>query len=167
VSDNVNFYVQIPTTLSVLSLSNLPDGTGNQDGCPSGSFGIKISIRYQVKDQAGGLIQTDKMEPQETVKNEVLNGTSLGDPVPTFTDIGPSRITGTSQFTDSGGQFLDAPYGNCQPFAISSYTFTQVIRVLASNQNPYVLKTNNVTLTGTTGGTGTISNGGDVQSSRP
>jgi len=166
-TDNVNFYVQIPTSLNVLSVTNLPDGSGTQDGCPTGSFGIKVSIRYQVKDQAGGVIQTDKMEPQEKVTSEVLNGTSLGDPVPTFTDIGPSRITGTSQFTDSNGEFLDAPFGICEPFAISSYTFTQTIRVLASNQNPYVVKTHNLTATGTTAGHGTITNGSDVQSSRP
>lgn len=166
-TDNVNFYVQIPTTLTVLSVTNLADGTGSQSGCPSGSYGIKIAISYQVKDQAGGSIATNDMEPQETVTNEVLNGTPLGDPVPTFSDIGPSRITGTTQFTNTSGQFLDAPYGICEPFSISSYTFTQLIRVLASNQNPYVLRTNNITVTGATAGHGTISNGGDISSSRP
>lgn len=166
-TDNVNFFVQIPTSLSVVSVSNLPDGSGTQDGCPPGSFGIKVKVTYQVKDQTGAALQSDRMEPQEKVTSENLNGTSLGDPVPNFTDIGPSRITGTSQFTDSNGQFLDAPFGNCQPFVISSYSFTQNIRVLASNQNPYNLRTHTVNLTGTTAGHGTLTNGSDVQSSRP
>jgi hypothetical protein len=167
-TDNVNFYVQIPTTLTVVSVSNLPDGTNTAtDGCPSGSFGIKVGVTYQVKDQDGGLIQTDKMEPQEKVTNAAFEGIAQPDPAPSFIDIGPSRITGTSQFTNTSGQFLDAAYGFCWPSAFSSYTFTQVIRIVPLNQNTYEIRTNNVTVTGTTAGHGTISNGGDIQSSRP
>lgn len=166
-TDNVNFFVQIPTSLNVLSITNLPDGSGTQDGCPTGSFGIKISIRYQVKDQAGGVIQTDKMEPQEKVTGASFNGISQGDPVPSFTDIGPSRITGTSQFTDTGGEFLDAPFGFCWPSSFTSYSFNQTIRIVASNQNTYNVRTHSVTVAGASAGAGTISNGSDVTGSRP
>ena len=44
------------------------------------------------------------MEPQEEILNLTVNGQNQGDPVPDWSDIGPSGYPGTSQFTDSDGQ---------------------------------------------------------------
>ena len=87
------------------------------------------------------------MEPQETITNVTFNGISQPDPVPTFGDIGPSRISGTSQFTNSSGQFKDAPYGFCFNGSYSSYKFTQKIQVLMNGTPFGLLRTNAVTVT--------------------
>lgn len=171
-SNAVNFFVQIPTSLLVVSVTTLPTGTSpSTSGCvPStGDYGIKVAVKYQVRDQSStpAPITNDKMVPQETIKNAVENGVSQGDPVPDFVDIGPSRITGTSRTTDANGQFLDAAYGSCYPYSFT-YTFTQVLRILIDGtQSTYNVRTNNVAVTGTVVGAGSITNGSDIQKSRP
>jgi hypothetical protein len=92
----------------------------------------------------------------------------LGHGSPNWKDIGPSRITGTSKFTDGTGKFLDTPYGLCWPSNFTAYTFTQPISILLHNTR-YPVRTNNVTVSGTSQGHGSITNGtgGDIQKSRP
>jgi len=51
-SNGVTFYVQVPTSLSVSSVSVLPTGTSGDHGCdPTSDFGIQIATTYQVLDQ--------------------------------------------------------------------------------------------------------------------
>lgn len=166
------FFVQIPTSLSVVSVTILPTGTSQStSGCitPSpGDYGIKVAIKYQVRDQNStpAAITNDKMVAQEKVTNEILNGTALGDPVPNFQDITPSRII-TTRSSDTNGQFVDAPFGRCDLYAIT-YLFTQNIRILiAGTQTTYDVRANYITVTSTASGQGSITNGVDIQKSRP
>ena len=166
-TDPVNFYVQIPTSLNVLSVAIIPTQSGNGSVCTSGqNYGIQVAVQYQVLDQAGDPIVTDDMEPQKTITNAVFNNGQPVDIRSTFGDLGPSDYPGTSQFTDTSGRFLDAPYGFCSN-ASTTFTFTQVIRIVALNQNHYDVRTNNVSITSSSSGSGTITNGGDIQKSRP
>ena len=104
------------------------------------------------------------MEPQEKVTDTVFNGTPQGDPVPDWSDVGPSRISGTSQFTSSSGQFLDAPYGACADIPFT-YTFKQQISILLKGKR-YTVRTHNLTVSSSSQGHGTITNGSDVQKTR-
>jgi hypothetical protein len=170
-SNTTNFFVQIPTSLSVVSVSILPTGTSQStSGCITprpGNYGIKISVNYQVVDQNMVLITNNQMVLQEKITNTMFNNVPQGDPVPNFQDIGPSRITGTSRTTDVNGQFIDAPYGFC--FSSSGvYSFDQDIRVMIDgSMSNYNVRTNNVSVMATAVGSGSITNGSDIQKSRP
>lgn len=160
--------LQNPSSLSVISVALLPDGTTQStDGCPdSQATGIKVGVTLQVLDRTNNAIARSDMRPQEKVTDTSFNGTSQGDPVPDWSDIGPSRITGTSQFTNEDGRFLDAAYGFCWPSTFSTYKFKQQISILIGSRR-FNVRTNNVTVTGTTLGHGTITNGSDIQKNRP
>jgi hypothetical protein len=165
-SNAVNFFVQVPTSLSVLSVVALPTGTSGDYGCtPSEDFGIQASVNYRVNDQSGVAVASSEMRPQEQLLNLVVNGDNKGNPSPDWRDIGPSRISGTSQFTSSSGTFLDAPYGACSSGPVT-VTFTQPISVLVGSQARYTLRTNNTSITSASQGHGSISNGSDIQMSR-
>ena len=165
-----------PTALQVISITVLPDGwnTGRngQDGCPPGTYGIKVAITYQVVDKNGKPISRNDMVAQETVTNvKLINPDGKADhntnknPVPTASDIGPSRINGTSRQTDANGRFIDAAYGYCWPTGFRSYTFTQKITIVIGNKN-YKVRTNKLTITSSGPNKGTITNRSDIQSSR-
>ncbi len=169
-SNTVNFFVQIPTSLSVVSITVLPSGNDEAtSGCRIlrfGDHGIIVSIKYQVKDQDGNSITNDKMVGQETITDAVYNGTSQGDPKTEFVDITPSRTISTRSITDKNGQFVDAPFGACgtEPFV---YTFIQKIRILIDNtQITYNVRTNSITVTGSSAGTGSVSNSSDISKNR-
>jgi hypothetical protein len=104
------------------------------------------------------------MEPQEEILNEVINGTPIGNPEPTWVDIWNANYPGSTQFTNAGGQFLDAPFGACTltPFVD---TFTQPISMLMNGTN-YTVRTNSWTLTSTAAGHGSVTNGSDVTQSK-
>jgi hypothetical protein len=175
-SNSVNFYVQVPTSLSVLGSSVLPTGTTPDYGCqPGADGGIKISVRYQVLDQGGQPIRSNQMEPQEKLLNYVLNGGSSSNPFPNWRDVGPSpAVTGTSQYTDANGQFLDAPYGAC---ATSGYlpltvTYDQPMSILVvGGSTNYAVRNNHATITSSAMGTGQITvtsdDGGNIQLHKP
>ncbi len=159
--------VQCPSSLSVISVGILPTGTSGDYGCTPGiDFGIKVKVTYQVLDQKSPptAINRSDMEPQETVTNVVLNGVSQPDAVPNWADIGPSRISGTSQFTNSSGQFIDAPYGACGTGAFS-FSFTQRISIPVKGTR-YIVRTNNVSVSSSSQSRGSITNGADINTSR-
>jgi hypothetical protein len=160
--------LQNPASLSVISVTKLPDSTDpSVHGCVNTSdTGIKVGVKFQVKDRRGEDIQRSDMIPQEKVTDTSFNGTDQGDPVPNWSDIGPSRITGTARFTDAQGQFLDAAYGFCWHSPFDTYKFKQQISILIGSRR-FNVRTNNVTVTGTSVGHGTISNGSDIQKNRP
>jgi hypothetical protein len=155
--------LQSPASLRVESVGLLPDGSG----CPgSQDTGIKIGVTYQVLDLAGHAIARNDMVPQEKVTDTSYDGTSQGDTVPNWTDIGPSRISGTSRFTNEQGQFLDSPWGFCWDVPFDTYKFKQQISVLIGTRR-FNVRTNNVTVTGTSLGHGTLTNALDIQKDRP
>jgi hypothetical protein len=157
-TNNVNFYVQIPTSISVLSVDTLSSGSTGDFGCNpavTGDYGIEVAIHYQVRDQVGDPILSDEMVAQEQT------GT-------TWDDIGgpPDRFATSAnfpslRFTDSNGRFYDVPFGACGigPF---THTDTQPIRIVPLNQNLYLVRTNHFTITSSASGSGTISNGSDI-----
>lgn len=160
--------VQIPRSLSVVSIDVLPTSSDpSTSGCTpdSGDYGIKVAVRYQVKDRNGDDIRKNNMVPQERVTDVYFEGIHQGDPVPNWDDIGPSRNSQTSRTTDSDGRFVDAPYGICGPRPFTSYKFKQEIGIVIGNRR-YLVRTNNVEASSATYGGGTISNGSDIQKSR-
>ncbi len=160
-TDNVNFYVQLPTSLSVVpgSMSTLSCDSSSQN------YGIKITVQYQVLDQNGDPILSAGMEPQEELLNDIINGMHFPDV--DWRAIGPSGVScSTSQFTDTNGKFCDAPLGTCGTVAFTQ-TETQLIRIVPLNQNLYTVRTNNGSLSSSASGAGSISNGSDIVRSRP
>jgi hypothetical protein len=155
-----------PGSLTVLSVTVLPTGTSGDYGCtPGQDYGIKVAVKYQVNDTSGQPINKGNMRPQEKVTGTTYNGTSQGDPVPNWSDIGPSRNSQTSRTTNANGQFVDAPYGGCGD-SPSTYTFNQSISILVGSKR-YTVRANSVTVTSSASGAGSISNGSDIQKSRP
>ncbi len=152
-SNSLNFFVQKPATLSVISPINVI-ANGANGGCIDGTFyGIRIDVKYQVMDQdtPAVAIQSADMVPQESI-----NGTA-------YVNIGPDAVM-TSQFTDADGTYHDAPVGTC---SISSFSqpFTQVVRI-GTNGTNYSVRTNSFTVSGSTAGHGSITNGSDIVKSR-
>ena len=157
--------VQVPTSLRVVSVSVLPTGTSGDYGCtPSGDYGIKVKITYQVLDQNTRAIQSSLMEPQEEVTGFYINGVPQPNPTPNWADIGPTRISGTSQFTNPSGQFVDAPYGFCYP-TVSFTSWTQAISTLVKGQR-YTVRTNSISESSSSQGHGSITNNSDISKSR-
>ncbi len=166
-STSVNFYVQIPTSASVLSVTTIATGaTGNNICMPGTDNGIVVAIKYQVNDQAGVAIMSSSMEPAEFISNSKLNG----QPFPSydstqFEDIGPNAYPGTSQFTDANGQFLDAPVGFCANQSGFMFSFTQRIAIPINN-SLYTVRSNDISVTPGTVGHGSITNNSDISANR-
>jgi hypothetical protein len=155
--------VQVPTALNVMQVAVLPTGTTGDYGCqPLQDNGIKIAVTYQVVDQSGAAILDPTMEPQETITGQIFNGTSQ--PNIGLGDIGPSRISGTSQFTDSNGRFKDAPYGICSAQSLF-FQFTQNISILFQGTS-YPVKTNVVNVLSSLPGHGSLTNNNDISAAR-
>jgi hypothetical protein len=146
----VDFFVQVPTSLSALTVSTLATGTTGDFGCmPTQNFGIKVAIVYQALDQDSHARQNASMEPQETITDQCING-SCSDPQILFADIGPSRISGTSKFTGTNGQFKDAPLGIC---GTASFTATSTQNIdIRIGQLLYPVRTNLFSFTGPSSG---------------
>jgi Bacterial Ig-like domain (group 2) len=153
--------VQVPTSLSVLGVNILQQGSSGDHGCSPGYYGIEIDVNYQVKDQNGSSIASSSMEPQEYII--FPDGSTNGG----FTDIGPSRISTTSKYTASDGTFHDAPVGLCWPVPQTTpQSTTQTIRVLINGAG-YELRVNNYRMNSTNlPNQGTITNGGDINASQ-
>jgi hypothetical protein len=156
----------VPTFLKVLTVSVLPTGSSGDYGClPSANYGIMLDIKYQVLDQNLAIISSSAMRPQET-------GVSF-DGIPYSSDVGPSRISTTSQFTAADGTYHDAPVGYCQslPFQTNqTLSNTQDVTILFNGQS-YPVRNQGFTVSDTAGangfGHGSIQNSArDVSASR-
>jgi len=165
-SDKV-FYVQVPTSLSVLTVSVLPDGPDPPSGCPaSANYGIQIDIKYLVRDQSNppNPIQSASMTPHET--GTLFSGT------PYDNNIGPIPGYPTStEKTASDGTFHDVPVGVCRNLPISNpgLTSTQNITVITPATATYQVRTQSFTVTAPGSesfGHGSITNGSDISASR-
>jgi hypothetical protein len=155
-----------PASLSIVSIDILPTGTSGDYGCaPSQNYGIKLKIKLQVVGDDGQPLRKANMRPEERVTKAVLNDQDVGDPSPDWIAIGPTRISGTSKYTDANGQFVDAPWGFCypQPFTHSEI---QEISIVMGNKR-YPVRTNNISESSSASGAGSTSNGSDIQKSRP
>jgi len=94
-TNSVNFYVQVPTSFTPLTLQ-----TANL-GCPTNYIGFGGQVRYEVRDQQGQTMNAPGYTPQE-------HFTRNGDPA--FEGF---RAFATPPTTDSSGRFLDIPVGTC------------------------------------------------------
>jgi hypothetical protein len=144
-----------PTSLSVVSSEVIP--ITSLSGCTALDYGIAISNHYQVLDQSGIPIASSTMIPQEQVLNEVLNGTLVGNPVPSWTNLGLNAGMPTS-YTDSSGEFWDEPYGICTNFPIVLDTVQQPLAVVL-NGTTYTLRTNYWSTVSAVPNHGSVTNG--------
>jgi hypothetical protein len=170
-SSSQNFFVQIPTSLSVNSVTVLPDGPDPPSGCPGSlNYGIKVDIQYTVLDQngAGHSIQSASMTPHET--GTFFTGGSFDN------NIGPvSGYPTSGATTASDGTFHDVPVGICRAFPISNpgLTATQTITMIVGGTGGTsyeVRKNQGVTVTApgaASFGHGTMTNSvGDIKANR-
>jgi hypothetical protein len=154
-------YGQVPTSLEVLNTQVIDMSYG---GYSDNVYGIETAITYQVKDQFGAPLLSNLMEPQERVYDYYVNGQKQADPKPNRSDIGPSSYPGTSQFTGSNGQFIDAPVGTGQALAFTA-TVTQDMYMLLGG-TAYPMRTNDWNVTASSSGHGSITNNNDVSETR-
>jgi hypothetical protein len=158
--------VQVPNSLSVLSVTVLPDGPGPPDGCPASlNYGIKIDIKYQVLDQNGAAIQSAGMTPYENGTFFTGGGYSG--------NIGPVPGYPTSSLTTAAdGTFHDVPLGICQAYPIGSAGLTslQHITIIMPDGSAPGVRTQTFTVTAPGSqsfGHGSISNSiGDISATR-
>ena len=158
-SNNKGFFVQIPSSLQVVSASILPTGTSGDYGCtPSGNFGIVLDIKYQTLDQ--------RSPPQSILNATMVPHETATLSSPADQDICPSRVSTCTHTTAADGSWHDAPYGGCATGAFST-SYSQNITILVGGQAPgYPVRTNNITLSSSGSGHGSISNGSDINKSR-
>jgi hypothetical protein len=152
--------VQVPTSLSVLNVTVLPNGQGLNFGCSGlGNYGIKVDIKYQVLDQNGSPILSPQMTPHE-------HGTSFtGSPYDN--NIGPTGFTNSTATTAADGTFHDVPFGVCANGAFSSVTATQFITMILPDGSAPSVRGQTVTATGQSAGHGTLKNSvGDISATR-
>jgi hypothetical protein len=153
-------HVQIPSSLKVLSISTLPTGTSGDYGCLTGSdYGIKLDIKYQVLDQNTPALP---LKDATMVPHEHVIYPATGQTVDT--DICPSRISTCTHTTDVNGIFHDAPYGACSAGSFS-LGLTQTIKIIFNGVN-YTVRTNSVTISSSSSGHGSLSNGSDISKTR-
>lgn len=159
-SNGANFYVQIPTSLTV-AVTPGASAVGNPlpNGCPSNNpYGMELSIFYQIMDQDSPAQAINATLPvRENLINLIVNGISNSD----FTKINvPVTASGNST---SSGQILDDPVGVSSNGPFTQATFTQQIFIPLSDTVKPIVRTNNFTLTGKSG-CGQMSNGtnGDI-----
>jgi len=158
--------VQMPTSLSVVNVTVLPDGPDPPDGCPgSANYGIMIDIKYQVLDQHGSAIQSAAMTPHE--KGISFAGSGYD------SNIGPQSGYPTSSATTAAdGTFHDVPFGVCAtgPISAPGRTRTQYITIIMPDGSAPGVRnqTFNVLAPGSQSfGHGSISNSiGDISAQR-
>ena len=158
VSPSAPVTVQVPTSLEVISAVVIP--VTSLSGCTTLDFGIAGGITYQVLDQNSSPINSGTMEPQEEIFNVVINGSEPFSPEPSWVDIGPSGYPGTSKYTSSSGQFLDAAWGACSNGAFVE-TLTQPIGILW-NGTVYTVRTSYWKTEGIAPNKGSMTNATDV-----
>lgn len=151
-SNSKDFFVQVPTSLSVVSVT-LAD-----PNCPgSANYGLFVDVTYQTWDQDSPRvqIQASGMVPWET--GTFFTGSPVDGPV------------GNSSASD--GTFHDTPIGVCSPYPISNpgLTANQTISMrVGANSYPVRTQTLTVNAPGSESfGHGTMTNSlGDINKSR-
>lgn len=154
-SNSVQFFVQIPTSLSYIS-QGVYQGTGiTANGCPtSAPYGFNASLRAQVLDQQGqSIIAT--LPLRENLKNPTKDGSPTGQP-----DALGVFVT-SSGTTEADGKFTDEPVGAQDPNQFFSATFTQEVFIPFSSTVRPIIRTNEFVLSGIAG-CGSITNNVDV-----
>jgi hypothetical protein len=127
-------------------------------------YGIDIAIQYQVLDQNGNGMNSNQMQAMEKITNQYVNGMGPSSPYPNWVAIWPSSYPAVTQYTNSSGQFWDAPFGFCG-VSPETWSFTQPLGTQL-NGTVYPVRTNNWSGASASGGHGSITNGVDISNSR-
>lgn len=157
-SSSQTFFVQIPTSLSVISIPVITDGSPG--GCTAATdFGISIDVKYQVLDQESPpqAIQSTNMTPFE---DDTFPGN-----IQRSNNTCPSSVPDCTVNTASDGSYHDAPVGACNSVALSNYTETQIISILVGSAK-YQVRNHSLTINSSQSGHGTISDGIDINVTR-
>ena len=156
-SNSKTFFVQIPQSLQLISSTILATGTTGDYGCtPSADFGIVLDLKYQVLDQ---------QNPPQTISNAAMvphETANLSPPIDQ--DICPSRVSTCTHATAADGTWHDAPFGGCAAAAFST-SYTQNVTMIVGAKS-YAVRTNNMSLSSSSAGHGSITNGSDINKSR-
>jgi hypothetical protein len=170
-SNTVNFFVQVPTSLRLLSQAvSSAYGSGTlANGCPAtarpglaggtaGPFGMIVRLSYQVMDQQNPAQPIQATMPlRESLINFMADGSPAGgDNVNTL--VNPSGAT------ESDGTFVDDPVGGCATGSFNQASFTQ--KLYMSTDLTLLVRTNDWRFTGRSG-CGSITNSSDVSVSVP
>jgi hypothetical protein len=133
--------VQVPTSLKVLSVTVLPNGSGPPNGCPgSANYGIMVDIKYQILDQYGKAIASSSMTPHE--KGILFDGT------PFDSNIGPfPGYPTSSKNTATDGTFHDVPLGYCLSIPITNATATQNVTMIMPDGSTPAVRSQTFTVT--------------------
>ncbi len=147
-----NFFIQVPTSLSVMGVTVLADGSSG--ACQSADCGIRVDVKYQVLDQQSPPqpIRSTSMSPFETV------GGSSG-------NICPSSVADCTPNTASDGTWHDAPVGFCNSVP-ATLNVNQIISMVIG-ATKYQVRTNNYVESSTQSGQGSITNNNDILAMRP
>lgn len=146
ISNGANFFVQLPSSLSVvLAAPALPPPNGCQQQPAPAFLGTQLRIRYQVNDQSGNPLVTSL----SGVREDLLNLTILNHQNPAFDQVDKAVIAGS---TESDGTFVDVPIGVCgDPLTLptgvrdSTGTFKQNLYILVGTRR-FAVRTNNFTV---------------------
>ncbi len=105
-SNSVNFFVQVPTSLSIVAGT---DSTLPESSCSAGSFGtgcgVTRSFVYQVNDQTGQAIQTAGLQIWDAISVTSPNNLGLNGFTTTCTSVGLTNSGPCNVATNSVGQF--------------------------------------------------------------
>jgi RHS repeat-associated protein len=140
---------RVPTSIRVWAASvATPCSSTNK-----GSFGLQLSITYQILGDDGQSFQQAGLVPLEKLTNFKLNGIDSGTDWTEFKPLGKP--------TNASGQFTDQPYGLCAT-SKTTVTATQAIAVVFGGVQ-YTIRVNNLIFQATGRNQGIVSNGVDVR----
>lgn len=112
-SNNVSFYVQIPTSLSIVSGTN---STSSEASCNSGTgCGMARTFTYQVNDQSGQAIQYANLQVWDAISPNSPNNLNLAGFTTTCTFANETNSGPCDRVTNSAGQFPETDLGVCAP----------------------------------------------------
>jgi RHS repeat-associated protein len=147
---------QVPTSLHVESATDMTRNDARSN------FGIFIDIKYEVRDQNGKAIQSDKMEPMENGTAGIAdkNGKEYSGPI-------VSAKPGENH-TQSDGTFHDRPVGDTHPRQPADPIKIQQNITIRMGDKEYKVRSQTFTITSDGYGKGRIKNDlGDIDVSRP
>ena len=130
------------------------------------NYGMMGGIKYQVLDENHQPIKSASMIPYESGTS--FGGKKYSNPIGSVSGFPTSGL-----YTASDGTFHDVPAGVCATGAFSSVTATQNITMVMPDGSSPAVRSQTLTVTGTTAGHGTITNnitspgsGSDISATR-
>lgn len=143
---------QVPTSLHVESATDMTRSN------PAMNYGIFIDVKYQVLDQNGKPIQSDKMQIMES--GTFGDGTKYSGPI--------VSKKADENHTQSDGTFHDKPVGDTRPKPVKGSIKIQQNITIVMGDKQYKVRSQTYTVTSEGYGKGRIVNDlGDIDVTRP